>query len=330
MGTYRAHDGPITGVDTYCSPRGMAFVVTSGKDMLTTTWAVDEKGHLTPRFTCGGHTDAVDSVAALSDGSLVASGSWDTTICLWRGGELGLTAAQESEERKDDEDDEAEEEDEDDGAKKKRARNGDAGKKKSITSKDNASRTTSSPPSCREPVVRLDKSGHCHTQCVSALVWADPARTLVSGSWDHSCRLWDVEQGVCTETLNGSKSIFCVDVSPDSRHVVIGGADKAWRLWDPRTRNADGTIALKAFHSHKAWIESIRFLEGSAYHLVTASHDGAVKVWDLRATIPLVTLSAHDDKALCAAWIGKGGLVASGGADCQLALHNIALPKVIL
>jgi ribosome biogenesis protein YTM1 len=58
----------------------------------------------------------------------------------------------------------------------------------------------------------------------------------------------------------------------------------------------------------------------SPHHLASASHDGTVKVWDSRSTVPLATLSHHKDKALCVAWLGPlaSGLLASGGADAKL------------
>lgn len=51
--------------------------------------------------------------------------------------------------------------------------------------------------------------------------------------------------------------------------------------------------------------------------MVSASHDGTAKLWDLRAAIPLHTLEGHGDKVLAAAWASPS-LVATGGADCQL------------
>ena len=51
--------------------------------------------------------------------------------------------------------------------------------------------------------------------------------------------------------------------------------------------------------------------------MLTASHDGTAKLWDLRTAIPLHTLEGHTDKLLCAAWVGDSS-VATGGADCKL------------
>lgn len=57
--------------------------------------------------------------------------------------------------------------------------------------------------------------------------------------------------------------------------------------------------------------------------MLTASHDSTAKLWDLRTAIPLHTLEGHTDKLLCAAWVGGGGTVATGGADCKLRTAHV-------
>lgn len=58
-----------------------------------------------------------------------------------------------------------------------------------------------------------------------------------------------------------------------------------------------------------------------AHHLATASYDGSIRLWDLRSTVPLATLTGHSDKALCVSWLAGSGSVVSGGADCTLRLY---------
>ena len=55
--------------------------------------------------------------------------------------------------------------------------------------------------------------------------------------------------------------------------------------------------AVKAYKSHKDWILGVAWSPASAYHLVTASQDGTLKLWDVRAAVPLHTIEGHTDKA---------------------------------
>lgn len=82
--------------------------------------------------------------------------------------------------------------------------------------------------------------------------------------------------------------------------------------------------AKRAFASHSDWVTSAAWHPSSAHHLATASFDRSVKLWDLRAAVPLHTLAAHTDKALAVSWAGPRRL-ASGGADCALRTFGVSL-----
>ena len=60
---------------------------------------------------------------------------------------------------------------------------------------------------------------------------------------------------------------------------------------------------------------------GSETAVATGSHDGAVRLWDLRSSLPLAVLEAHGDKCLAVAWRDAGRLV-SGGCDAKLHLFS--------
>ena len=47
---------------------------------------------------------------------------------------------------------------------------------------------------------------------------------------------------------------------------------------------------------HTGWVTGIAWSPESAFHLFSCALDGEAKVWDVRASVPLHTLKAHDDK----------------------------------
>ncbi|KAG0584770.1 hypothetical protein KC19_3G232900 [Ceratodon purpureus] len=157
-----------------------------------------------------------------------------------------------------------------------------------------------------------------HTQVVGALDWSE-RETIYSASWDHSLRTWDVETAVNTHTLTSSKALHCLSVGGEGNALLAaGGADHVLRIWDPRL---PGTVApVSQLSSHTSWISACKWHPKSTFHLLTASYDGTVKLWDTRATIPLVTLTQHKDKVLSADW-WKDNNIVSGGADSQLHIY---------
>jgi len=61
-------------------------------------------------------------------------------------------------------------------------------------------------------------------------------RRAVSGSWDYTLRVWDLETGECLRTLEGHVlNVDSVSVSPDGRRAVSGSLDNTMRVWDPET-----------------------------------------------------------------------------------------------
>lgn len=94
--------------------------------------------------------------------------------------------------------------------------------------------------------------------------------------------------------------------------------------WIFTTTEATGAQAKRAFTSHTDWITAAAWHPASPHHLATASFDRTVKLWDLRALMPLHTLAAHTDKALAVSWAGPARL-ASGGADGALRMFAVSL-----
>lgn len=86
------HKGPITSLTALPEEQG-ALLVSSGKDHYLKLTAVPREpspeGTAAPTLLAvyKGHTEAVQCTAASPEGSLLLSGSWDTTLRLWRAGE---------------------------------------------------------------------------------------------------------------------------------------------------------------------------------------------------------------------------------------------------
>ncbi|KAL6961191.1 WD repeat-containing protein 12 [Sarracenia purpurea var. burkii] len=158
-----------------------------------------------------------------------------------------------------------------------------------------------------------------HTQCVSTVVWPEN-ETVYSASWDHTIRRWDVETGKDSLNMFCGKVINCLDVGGESSALIAaGGSDPTLRIWDPRK---PGTLApIFQFSSHTSWISACKWHNKSWFHLVSASYDGKVMLWDLRTAWPLAVLDSHKDKVLCADW-WKGDSVISGGVDSKLCISS--------
>jgi ribosome biogenesis protein YTM1 len=76
-------------------------------------------------------------------------------------------------------------------------------------------------------------------------------------------------------------------------------------------------LSFLPFYSHKSWVSAIQWSPIDPFVLATTSHDGTLKVWDIRSSLPLHTVKAtmnKGDKSLCLAF--GDGIIYSGGSDC--------------
>lgn len=92
-----------------------------------------------------------------------------------------------------------------------------------------------------------------HTNNVYTINWSptgpgtihsNKTRILASGSCDSTIRLWNVERGVCIETLNKhTDQVFSIAFSPDGKYLASGSKDKSVHIWSTQ----DGQLT----HSYK-------------------------------------------------------------------------------
>lgn len=160
-----------------------------------------------------------------------------------------------------------------------------------------------------------------HKQPVSAVAWTSKD-TLASGSWDFSVRYWDVESSINTETKNSNKAVQSLSYSPLSQLTITSHVDNVIRLWDKRT---DYTETCQAFISHSTWVSQVAFHPTNPNIFLSASYDMTLKIWDIRSTTPLHTVTTeqgHQQKILTAGWYNDNIFI-SGGADSLLKTHNI-------
>jgi WD40 repeat protein len=85
----------------------------------------------------------------------------------------------------------------------------------------------------KEYVIRLFDAGsgelvrelHGHTDVVYSLVFSPDGRTLASGGWDATIRVWDVATGRELASVQGQGSIYALAVTPDFSTLVAGGGE---------------------------------------------------------------------------------------------------------
>jgi guanine nucleotide-binding protein subunit beta-2-like 1 protein len=152
-----------------------------------------------------------------------------------------------------------------------------------------------------------------HSHFVQDVAISSDGQFALSGSWDGTLRLWDLNSGQTTRRFIGhTKDVLSVAFSADNRQIVSGSRDKAINLW-----NTLGQLKfVLTDDGHKEWVSCVRFSPNTQIPLiVSAGWDKVVKVWNLQTCKLRTNLIGHTGYVNTVTVSPDGSLCASGGKD---------------
>jgi len=162
-------------------------------------------------------------------------------------------------------------------------------------------------------------TGHGHY--VQDVAISSDGQFALSGSWDGTLRLWDLNTGSTTRSFIGhTKDVLSVAFSADNRQIVSGSRDKTINLW-----NTLGQLKFTITEEgHTEWVSCVRFSPNLATPLiVSAGWDKLVKVWNLTQCKLRTNLIGHSGYVNTVTVSPDGSLCASGGKDGTAMLWDL-------
>ncbi|MEL6438172.1 MAG: AAA-like domain-containing protein [Cyanobacteria bacterium J06621_8] len=205
-----------------------------------------------------GHEDSVFRLAVSPDGSLIASGSKDRTVKIWRKTKTGWQQYQ-------------------------TLSHGGWVIDVAI-SKDNNLIASAS----RDRTVKIwHRNGKMlntlgHPLPVTAVAIFPDNSTIVSGSDNGEIRIWHHNK-LINAFKGHSETIQSLAISPDGNYIVSASEDKAIKIW-----RKDGTL-INTLKGHTEGVRAIAIYQDK---IISASRDQTLKIWDFNGQL-LTTLKGH-------------------------------------
>ena len=230
-----------------------SHIASSGMDRTVRIWkytedATDLSASMEPQIELYGHKASVDCLAVNQPSERILSASADHTIGLW-------------------------------STKKSNAPQAPSAcipSAKSEGTKRQKVRPATSTPQ-RGPLAIMES----HTYPVSEVIFAPNDHTVAhSASWDHTIKTWDLPTSTCVDTRTSSACLFSLTALPTLNLLAAGSMAKYITLVDPRASAT--TVSAMTLKGHINAVVSLAPDPESSYGLVSGSHDGTCRIWDVR------------------------------------------------
>jgi WD40 repeat protein len=132
-----------------------------------------------------------------------------------------------------------------------------------------------------------------HTGRVESVAFSPNGLRVVSGSYDHTVRVWDAVSGATLHTLEGHTGyVRSVTFSPDGLRIVSGSGDCTVRVWDA----VSGGL-LHTLEGHTGWVKSVAFSPDGS-RIASGSDDHTARIWDAETGTLQRIVEGYDGQSL--------------------------------
>ncbi|MDX2228277.1 MAG: AAA-like domain-containing protein [Leptolyngbyaceae cyanobacterium bins.349] len=157
-----------------------------------------------------------------------------------------------------------------------------------------------------------------HRDLIRTVAYSPNGKTIASGSWDGTVKLWNVQTGKEIRTITGHTDIVTsVMFSPDGKTLASASGDLTIRVWNVQTGEE-----LQRLVGHTDIVTSVDF-SPDGKTIASGSGDGTIKLWNVRNGKELRTFSGHLDIVNSVAFSPDGKTIASSSRDQTVRVWNV-------
>ncbi|HEC85433.1 MAG: hypothetical protein DRR08_01695 [Candidatus Parabeggiatoa sp. nov. 2] len=164
-----------------------------------------------------------------------------------------------------------------------------------------------------------------HTNSVESVVFSPDGKHILSGSYDNTIKLWNVDTGKVVHTFQGhSDFVMSVGFSPDGKDVLSGSADNTLKRWNALTGEE-----IDTFQRNIGWFYSVAFSPKENSAILSGSRDNTPKLWNTLKGTETDSLQGHEDWVYLVALSNDGSKALSASEDGTIKVWDIDTGKEI-
>ncbi len=167
---------------------------------------------------------------------------------------------------------------------------------------------------CTQAATTLHTTLKGHHDSVLCVAISGDCAFMASGGADTTVKLWDVDQHMCTLTLDTVHKwgVLGIDISEDGIVIASCGLDKTIKVWQLSLHVTTPAEEPRTLTEHSDYVWCVK-ISPDATKLASCSADGTVRIWSVQTGELLQTFEGHEGWVRSVAWSPDSRLVASAG-----------------
>ncbi|MEK8017711.1 MAG: BACON domain-containing carbohydrate-binding protein, partial [Candidatus Parabeggiatoa sp.] len=163
-----------------------------------------------------------------------------------------------------------------------------------------------------------------HSDSVFSVAFSPDGKKALSGSTDHTLKLWDIASGQLIRTFQGhSDDVQSVVFSPNGSQALSGSNDGTLKLWEIASGNV-----IRTFQGHSRQVSSVTFsFDGKK--ALSGSYDGTLKLWDVSSGQLIRSFQGDSNRVNSVALSPDGSMALSGSDGGTLKLWDMSSGQLI-